>query len=188
MRDNIQHIKIPRLRGWMSLKATDGGVMRTLLVLVFSFSLLTFSACKKTDENTYDVNNVNLLPPGAGKTKQKSNEQYVSILYANLFQQALSANRLFDITQCIESIGDKDIAREVIISNFMNKPDVLIPADFVMQNNPEQFVIDTYNRFWVRNPTVAEKTWFVNFINANPNVTPELVYFSFALSNEYMFY
>ncbi|UPT65387.1 MAG: hypothetical protein M0D57_12555 [Sphingobacteriales bacterium JAD_PAG50586_3] len=163
--------------------------MLKLIFFIFSFSfLVSQTSCKKTDENTYDVNNVNLLPPGAGKTKQKSNEQYVSILYANLFQQALSANRLFDITQCIESIGDKDIAREVIISNFMNKPDVLIPADSVMQNNPEQFVIDTYNRFLVRNPTVAEKTWFVNYINANPNVTPELVYFSFALSNEYMFY
>ena len=158
-------------------------------ILLFAFSVMFgFPSCKKTDENTYSVNNVNLLPPGAGKTKQKSNEQYVSILYANLFQQALSANRLFDITQCIESIGDKDIAREVIISNFMNKPEVLIPADSVMHNNPEQFVIDTYNRFLVRNPTVAEKTWFVNYINANPNVTPELIYFSFALSNEYMYY
>jgi len=196
MRNNKNNLALPlNKRGGIKrspfikwVPASGGRGIFILLLLVFSFSLLTFSACKKADENTYDVNNVNLLPPGAGKTKQKSNEQYVSILYANLFQQALSANKLFDISQCIESIGDKDIAREVIISNFMNKPDVLIPADSVMQNNPEQFVIDTYNRFLVRNPTVAEKTWFINYINANPNVTPELIYFSFALSNEYMYY
>jgi hypothetical protein len=195
MRDNNKiSLSSPPAKGEYSNREVRVRGYNNYLIRLLSHSLIamllvaTLPACKKTDENTYDVNNVNLLPPSAGKTKQKSNEQYVSILYANLFQQALSANRLFDITQCIESIGDKDIAREVIISNFMNKPDVLIPADSVMQNNPEQFVIDTYNRFLVRNPTVAEKTWFVNFINANPNVTPELVYFSFALSNEYMFY
>lgn len=173
------------------LVRAGGGFENNLLIRLFAYSLiiiLALSACKKNDDNTYGVNNVDLLPPGAGKTKLKSNEQYVSILYANLFQSALSANRLFDITQCIESIGDKDIAREVIISNFMNKPGVLIPSDSLMDANPEQFVIETYNRFLVRNPTEAEKTWFVNYIGANPNVTPELVYFSFALSNEYMYY
>lgn len=150
--------------------------------------LATLPSCKKTDNNTYGVNNENLLPPGANKTKQKSDEQYVSILYANLFQTALSANQLFDITQCIESIGDKDIAREVIISNFMNKPNVQIPADSTMRADVPKFVVDTYNRFLVRNPTEAEKTWFVNYINANPNVTPELIYYSFSISNEYQFY
>ena len=156
----------------------------SLIVLML---LTALASCTKEDTN-YGVNNENLLPPGAGKTKIKSNEQYVSILYANFFQTALSANRLYDISKCIESIGDKDVAKEVIISNFMNKPDVQIPADSTMRNNVPQFVIDTYKRFLVRNPTEAEKTWFVNYINANPNVTPELVYFSFALCDEYQYY
>lgn len=154
---------------------------------LFVFSLLLLSSCTK-DDSTYGVNNENLLPPGAGKTKIKSNEQYVSILYANFFQTALSANRLYDISKCIESIGDKDVAKEVIISNFMNKPDVQIPADSIMRNDVPKFVVDTYNRFLVRNPTEAEKTWFTNYINTNPNVTPELIYFSFALCDEYQYY
>ena len=33
---------------------------------------------------------------------------------------ALSANEVYQLPQCIESIGDKELAREVIISNFMN--------------------------------------------------------------------
>jgi hypothetical protein len=163
----------------------DTATLGTILLLG---ALLLTSGCKKDDGNTYGVNNENLLPPGAGKTKVKSNEQYVSILYANLFQQALRANSLYDISKCIESIGDKDVAKEVIISNFMNKPNVQLPADSTMRNDVPKFVVDTYNRFLVRNPTEAEKTWFVNFINANPNVTPELVYFSFALCNEYQYY
>lgn len=156
--------------------------------LFVALAVLVLAGCKKDDANTYGVNNENLLPPGAGKDKIKSNEQYVAILHANLFQTAMSANQLYQVTQCIESIGDKELAREVIISNFMNKPGVQLPADSTMRNNPEAFVIETYNRFLVRNPTEAEKTWFINYIEANPNVTPELVYFSFSLSNEYMFY
>ena len=46
--------------------------------------------------------------------------QYISILYANLFQTALSSNELVEITNCIESIGDKEVAHEIVLSNFMN--------------------------------------------------------------------
>jgi len=48
--------------------------------------------------------------------------------------------------------------------------------------------VDTYHRFLVRDPTVAEKTWYHNYIAADPHVTPELVYFAFAISNEYLYY
>ena len=134
------------------------------------------------------MNPVTSLPPNAGKTKEKSDQQYVAILHANLFQVALSANQVFEISQCIESIGDKELAREVIISNFMNKGNVKMPSDSLMRADLETFITDTYNRFLVRNPTEAEITYFRNYIKANPNVTAELVYFSFAMSNEYLFY
>ena len=160
------------------------------LILVAFLFLLPFS-CKKDDEkgaNEYAVNPVTSLPPNAGKSKEKSDQQYVAILHANLFQIALSANQVFEISQCIESIGDKELAREVIISNFMNEGDVKMPSDSLMRADLETFITDTYNRFLVRNPTEAEITYFENYIKANPNVTPELVYFSFAMSNEYLFY
>ena len=76
----------------------------------------------------------------------------------------------------------------MIISNFMNKPGVQIPTADEMNADVNAFIIATYNRFLVRNPTEAEKTWFRNKITADPNVTPELIYFSFALSEEYLFY
>jgi uncharacterized protein YecE (DUF72 family) len=112
----------------------------------------------------------------------------VAILHANLFQLALSANELYDIAQCIESIGDKEVAREVVISNFMNKPGVQLPTDSAMHADIDKFIVETYERFLVREPSEAEITYFKNFILSDPNVTPELVYFSFALSNEYLFY
>lgn len=148
--------------------------------------LLLVSACTK--EPIYELNDVGILPPSAHKDQPKTNEQYVAILHANLFQNGLSANELYGIGQCIESIGDKELAREVIISNFMNKPGVIIPSDSAMRADIDAFTVDTYRRFLVRDPSEAEKTWFRNYIEADPNVTPEIVYFSFAMSDEYLFY
>jgi hypothetical protein len=43
-------------------------------------------------------------------------------------------------------------------------------------------------RFYVRKPSEAEKEFIKQSIIADPNLTPELVYMSFALSDEYMYY
>lgn len=150
--------------------------------------LVLATGCKKEPEPLFLLNDVELYPSSAGKEKMKTNEQYVAILHANLFQTALSANDIFSINTCIESIGDKELAREVIISNFMNEPDVLIPTVEEMNLDLDAFIEDTYIRFYVRYPTEAEKLYVRNFITTNPYVTPEIVYFSFALSNEYLYY
>ena len=134
------------------------------------------------------ANTEQVSPPSAAKGKEKNEEQYISILYANLFQNALSVSKLREITDLILSIGDRHIAHEVVISNFMNRPDVLLPSTTDMMADVGAFVDETYKRFFVRFPTVAEKTYFVNYINTHPNVTPEIIYMSFALSNEYLFY
>lgn len=157
-------------------------------ILLLAVSIAN-TGCKKKDEATlYQVNEEELLPSNVNKKRMKTNEQYVSILYANLFQKALSANKVYDISQCFESIGDKVVAREVLISNFMNKPDVLIPTVAQMNADLDKFVTDTYKRFYIRLPTEAEKEYIKKSITADPNLTPELVYMSFALSDEYMYY
>lgn len=148
--------------------------------------MLLLSACRK--DPIYELNTIDLRAPSPNKDQLKSNEEYVAILHANLFQTALSANEVYQLAQCIESIGDKELAREVIISNFMNKPGVQVPTDAAMRADIDTFTKATYNRFLVRDPSEAELTWFRNYITADPYVTPELIYFSFALSDEYLFY
>ena len=162
-------------------------LIKNTVLLALGAALVLPISCKKEDDS-YVVNSELILPASAFKTKLKTDQQYVAILHANLFQTALSANELYDIAKCMESIGDKEVAREVIISNFMNKPGVQIPTDSVMRLNIDFFIAETYERFLVREPSQAEITYFRNYILADPNVTPELVYFSFALSNEYLFY
>ncbi|MCB1148081.1 MAG: hypothetical protein KDK38_14870 [Leptospiraceae bacterium] len=157
-------------------------------LLFFILSMLILVSCKKEPEPLFELNEFELYPTAAGKDKLKSNQQFIAILHANLFQTTLSANDLFDANECIESIGDKELAREVIISNFMNKDGVVMPTPEEMNADLDQFITDTYIRFLVRYPTESEKTFVANFITSNPYMSPELVYFSFALSNEYMFY
>ncbi|MCH2198973.1 MAG: hypothetical protein MK081_09315 [Flavobacteriales bacterium] len=157
------------------------------VILLGIFGLI-LTGCRKEKDAEFVLNDVELYPASAGKDKLKTNEQYVAILYSNLFQTALSPNDIFDLNACIESIGDKELAREVIISNFMNKPNVQIPTVETMNADLDGFIQDTYVRFLVRLPNEAEKEYMRNFITTNPYVTPEIVYFSFALCNEYMYY
>ncbi|MEM8907276.1 MAG: hypothetical protein AAGD05_05465 [Bacteroidota bacterium] len=157
--------------------------------IIYASLLFTIGlwGCK---ENTYlyDVNEILVTDNNIDKDKEKTIEQYLSILYANLFQTAISPNQLVEATEVVQSIGDKQVAYETIIAKFMARPDVVIPSNANMRNNLEQFVIDTYNRFYVRTPTEAEKAFFVHFLETRPHVTPELVYLAFATSNEYYHY
>lgn len=146
------------------------------------------TSCRKEGDQLFELNEVGVSATSADKGKRKSTEQFVSILYTNLFQTAISSDIVFKLNECFESVGDQDIAREVLISNFFNNEGVQLPSQEEMNADIDTFIQNTYKRFFVRMPSEAEKTWVKNFIESNPFMTPELVFFSFALSNEYLFY
>ena len=155
--------------------------------IALAMSLILIISCQRY-ENVYELNNQILQSESAGKRKLKTIDQYISILYANLFQKALPASELAEIKRVIESIGDKSLAKEVIISNFMNEADVIVPEDSEMRKDPGQFVVDTYSRFYVRPPTASEKEYFVNLIETRSHLSAEMIYTAFALSDEYQYY
>ena len=113
-------------------------IFRKYLLFFFIISFC-FSACKE-DDLVYDINQLQSSSYNANKNKLKSISQYISIVYANLFQQALSSNELVEITKCIESIGDKEVAHEIVLSNFMNSEDVIIPSDSLMRADLDVFL------------------------------------------------
>jgi hypothetical protein len=156
-------------------------------ITFFLILIIFLNSCKK-DDPIYEINQINASSYNANKNKLKTPSQYISILYANLFQKALSPNELVEITRCIESVGDKQIVHEVIISNFMNKEGVSIPSDSLMREDLNLFLDETYKRFYVRDITEAEREYFLNFFASHPNVSSEMVYTAFSLSNEYQFY
>ncbi len=160
---------------------------RSLSLLLFCLSLLTTFSCKEKSY-VYEVNEVTVTPNSAEKDKDKTTNQFVSILYSNLYQQALSPDQQVDLSELIASIGDKQLAYETIIAKFLTDPDIVLPSAAEMRADPTQFVIDTYRRFLVRTPTQAELAFFVNYIESRPDVTPEMVYVAFATCNEYFYY
>ena len=100
----------------------------------------------------------------------------------------MPANDLYNVARVFESIGDQSIAREVLLSNFFNQPDLTLTPTAEMLADPDAFIDATYLRFFTRFPTQAERTFVRAFIQNNPGMTPELVYMSFALSEEYRYY
>mgnify|MGYP000082378758 FL=1 len=165
--------------------------MHTFKLAFFLLFLIGLSACKKKDNNNYEVIDTNTYGNNLNKDKSKSNIEFHSILRTNLFQRPSSINELSRIDRVMQSCGDKALINEVIISNYMNSANVKLPSRKMMTDSTERFIEETFIRFFIRRPTEAEKTWFTNFINANksnPNFRPELVYTAFAASDEYMFY
>ena len=154
-----------------------------LLVCLFT---LFFSCTEK--EYIYEIDTQTILPVNSEKDKGKTDVQYISILYTNLFRKAMSPNDMLDALRAIESIGDKQVAYDILVSKYMNTGEVVFPSKEEMRANPEQFIRDIYKRFFVRQPTEAELTWMKNYIQSRPDALPEHFYFAFATSNEHFHY
>lgn len=166
-------------------------------ILYIALIALAFTSCKKetttvyqteVDNYIYGVDGENLYQSNAEKTKQKSSEQYVSILYSNLFQNAIGQNDLVELSEIRRSIGDKQLADELILNAFVNQPSVKIPTNTEMRNDIPKFIEETYLRFFLRMPNPYEVYELQNEIEGDQDLTPELIYQAFALSNEYKFY
>ena len=157
------------------------------LFLLFLVGLLALTSCQK-EYDVYEVTDVTILPVNSEKTKPKTDAQYISILYTNFFQEPIGPSKMLEAQNAIASIGDKQIAYEMLVSKYMNDPRVILPPNDEMRSDPIGFVRDTYKRFMVRQPTEAELLWWVNYIDSTPDVTSELVYFAFATSNEHFHY
>lgn len=155
--------------------------------IILFLTLLTFASCAK-EEYRYGLKSTDILQPSANKDKVKTPEQFVAVLYVNLFQKAISTNELVELERLIRSVGDKRLVYELIISSLLNDPDVIIPDDSEMRADIKTFLEETYERFYVRKPSQLELEYFKNYLENNSNVNPEMVYFSFAISDEFFFY
>ena len=96
------------------------------------------------------------------KDKLKSSNQFISILY-EFISRVLSQNELFEISKCIQSIGDKEVFHEIVFSNFMNKNGVIIPSDSIMREDLDLFIEETYKRFFVRDISELKESFLFFF-------------------------
>ena len=172
-------------------------IMKNQYFLFVLLSLIVFSSCKKetaitkqnvVDNYIYEVDGENLYQSNVGKTKQKTAEQYISIAFTNLYKTTIDQNNLNQLAEVRLATGDKQMADELILNGFVNNPQVNIPTNTEMRNDVEKFITDTFIRFFLRMPSPYETFELKKAIEQDLDLTPELIYQGFALSNEYKFY
>ena len=150
--------------------------------------MVSILSCNKKVDVSYGIEDIAVYETKAQKQKAKNEAEYISILYTNLFQEAISPATLYQTQNVLYSIGDQNVAKEMLLSNYFNRTDLKIPTEQYMRSNIEGFVIETYKRFLLRTPSEAEKTYFIRYITNNMDVTVEMVYSAFAASDEYGYY
>lgn len=150
--------------------------------------LAVVSGCQKEKNIIYDVNDVDVNKPDANKDYVKSLTEFISIAYTDLFGQNISQAQLQTLAVPYSGFGDLKLIEDLIIKNFLNATSVIIPTDAEMRANVDQFISDTYQKFFNRYPNEFELWHMKNLIEDNSDITPELVYYAIMTSNEYRYY
>lgn len=165
-----------------------------------SFLLLCsviFFGCKKEINQTvvydniiYEVDTVPVYENANDKDRLKTPLQYISSLYSNLYFSSIPSNELDNLVIYRLSIGDKNMVNEMILNSMLKDPEVAneLPDNDEMRDNIDDFIEETYLRFYLRKPTEYEKYGLKKLIEEDEEMTVEDVYRVFLLSNEYMFY
>lgn len=163
--------------------------MRTHIVLLISLLAIgLLGGCQKEKNIIYDVNDVNVNRPEGNKDHVKSLAEFISIAYTDLFGQSISQAELQTLAIPYSGFGDLKLIEDMIIKNFLNDASVIVPSNTDMRTNVDQFVMETYQKFFNRNPNEFELWHMKNLIDENADITPELVYYAIMTSNEYRYY
>jgi hypothetical protein len=161
---------------------------KTLYLLFLTAFFIT--SCKKEANKSYiyGVNNVAVSQDGVAKPNVKTTLEFISIAYSDLFGNTIDQSKLTDLGTAYNSFGDKKLIEDIIIRNFLNSTGVSIPTIIAMNANVNLFVVNTYKKFYNREPNEFELWQMTNLIQNDVNTTPELIYYAFMTSNEYRYY
>jgi hypothetical protein len=161
-------------------------------IRTIAFTALALAAslvsCKKETIYTYGVDDVRVEQPGVVKPNLKNDLEFISIAYTDLHGSTIPQDKLEEMALCYTAFGDKRLMIDMVILNMLNEPGVLIPAEATMLADPNQFVVDTYHKFYVRQPSQFEEWWLADKIRTDTALSPELVYYTFMTSDEYRYY
>jgi len=149
--------------------------------------LISF-ACKREVVQQYEVNEVNLYTSASEKKNLKTDEQFISILYSDLFETGISNSKLQELNQAYTSMGDKSLVIDILIKSLMADPGAKIPVENDMRANPADFVENVYKKLLVRKPTPQEEWFLTNQIEKEQDLTPMDIYYSILTSDEYRYY
>lgn len=170
------------------MKCRLGNTGSFFQIAAFLFLILTAIGCKPDPDIIYQVDDVAVSRPAGQKGSQKSLTEFISIAYADVIEQSITQDILIALSQPYSGFGDLKYIEDLIIRNLLNAPNAQLPSNTEMRADVNGFVIGTYQRFFNRNPNEFEQWYLKNLIDDNPDITPELVYYSIMTSDEYRYY
>ncbi|MCB0846500.1 MAG: hypothetical protein KDE26_24795, partial [Bacteroidetes bacterium] len=131
------------------------------IIYLFSLIVLVLSACKSTDDlYIYEVNEVEVTQPGIDKNSPKTDLEFISLAYSDLFGKTISNDDLNRMVLSYNALGNKSIIADLLIRNMLNSPQADVPSAQEMRNDIEGFITDTFKKFYVREPGEYELWYF----------------------------
>jgi hypothetical protein len=165
--------------------------MNTFLTKAITAGFLAvalLTGCQKQLVNEYEIVPVHVDNQGGKKGTLKTDLQFITIMYADLFGTSIPSAELNNINQAYLSFGDKDVVIERIAQHFLLNSAAQIPTDNYMRFNTDQFIAEAYNRFYVRKPTEAETYYLRKLIKENGEIKARDVFYAFVTAEEYKYY
>lgn len=164
--------------------------MKTTLFTFCSIALLMLSSCSNDDPYfLFEVDNVEVQQSDANKNRLKTDIEFVSIAYNDLYGSNIPQNQLEEIITSYKSFGDKSLVIELIIKKFIVDESSDIPSLVrVSRQSVETFVVDAYEKLYNRTPNAFEKWHMTELIMNNTNIDAEMIFFSMMTANEYRYY
>ena len=156
------------------------------LILTFILVISLFSCVEK--EYEYEIVPVTVGPEGGSKTTPKQTSEFISIAYADLFGTSIPQPELLKLSVAYASFGDLKLIEDRIIRNFLNDPSVIIPSQPSVNGDTTAFIVNTYLKFYNREPNEFEKYFWLNSFREDSLLTPHTAYYAMMTSDEYRFY
>jgi hypothetical protein len=173
------------------MNITDSSNMKKLLLALIwiGFAGLQISCTKdKQQIKQYVLGEVPAPGYFPSKSNPKTDLQFISIAFSDLFGEQISGIRLNRLMDGYNALGDKQIIIDRILKNLLKDPAVIKPSDAEMRSNTTLFVRDTYRKFLVREPNDSELWYLKKLLAENPDITTDDVYYAFMTSEEYKYY
>lgn len=157
------------------------------IAVFITLVLLTAGSCTERSA-TFELDPIEIGVGDDAKTRAKRERQFIQTLYNHIYQAPLPPSKAVALDELLRSIGDRQLAIEVVVAKMVDDPTADLPSLTDMRDDPETFTSNLYRRLYVRDATQAELSWWVNYLETHPDVDVAQVVFSFVTANEYRYY
>jgi hypothetical protein len=159
-----------------------------LILFAVCLSAMT-AACTKTQVfDVYEVDPVSADPTGSNKVTEKSDIEFVSIVYSDLFETQITVEELNTLISAYKSLGDRNVIIDRIIRAYLNSPNLVKPTNAAMRADIKNFIRNSFKRFLVREPDELELWYWEKEIVADTSMSVEQVYYVLLTTEEYKYY